>query len=180
MEWNASSPAQGVCPKSRAPSPSVRHVAERRALPTRRSRPPAWSQVKRSADVLGRLDPLKHVAPFRKSQMQHALAEMVASILANNVVKGEPRCGAGRACWTSHASAAGLGASPEPQVPSAQTLLRSCDRVSPVGRPNSILCPKPKVISTRKLLTLYPKYPSTAAESARHLCTGASRFAREP
>lgn len=49
-----------------------------------------------SAEALRRLDPLKHVAPFRKSQMQHALAEMLASILATNVARGEPRCGA---CW---------------------------------------------------------------------------------
>lgn len=50
-------------------------------------------QVVHAANVLGRLDPLKHVAPFRKSQMQHALSDMVSSILAHNVMTGNPRYG---------------------------------------------------------------------------------------
>lgn len=48
-------------------------------------------QVVHAANVLGRLDPLKHVSPFRKSQMQHALSDMVSSILAHNVTTDTPR-----------------------------------------------------------------------------------------
>jgi hypothetical protein len=48
-------------------------------------------QLLQSATVLTSLSPLKHVAPVRKSQMQHALADMLAVILERNVRTGLPR-----------------------------------------------------------------------------------------
>ena len=51
----------------------------------------ACLQVLQAASVLNQLNPLKHVAPFRKSQMQHALADMLASILELLVESGNPR-----------------------------------------------------------------------------------------
>jgi hypothetical protein len=42
-------------------------------------------------EVLDRLNPLQHVATVRKSQVQHALAEMLTSMLAHSVAVDEPR-----------------------------------------------------------------------------------------
>ena len=48
-------------------------------------------QLLQSATALTSLSPLKHVAPVRKSQMQHALADMLAVILEHNVRTKMPR-----------------------------------------------------------------------------------------
>lgn len=48
-------------------------------------------QLKASTDLLRQAHPLKHVAPVRKSQVQHALCEVLAAMLANNVKADLPR-----------------------------------------------------------------------------------------
>ena len=49
-------------------------------------------QLKASTDFLRQAHPLKHVAPVRKSQVQHALCEVLAAMLAGNVKADLPRC----------------------------------------------------------------------------------------
>jgi hypothetical protein len=48
-------------------------------------------QLKASTDFLRQAHPLKHVAPVRKSQVQHALCEVLAAMLADNVKADLPR-----------------------------------------------------------------------------------------
>lgn len=48
-------------------------------------------QLKASTDFLRQAHPLKHVAPVRKSQVQHALCEVLAAMLAGNVRADLPR-----------------------------------------------------------------------------------------
>ena len=48
-------------------------------------------QLKASTDFLRQAHPLKHVAPVRKSQVQHALCEVLAAMLADNVKADMPR-----------------------------------------------------------------------------------------
>ena len=48
-------------------------------------------QLKASTDFLKQAHPLKHVAPVRKSQVQHALCEVLAAMLADNVRADLPR-----------------------------------------------------------------------------------------
>ena len=48
-------------------------------------------QLKASTDFLRQAHPLKHVAPVRKSQVQHALCEVLAAMLAGNVKADLPR-----------------------------------------------------------------------------------------
>ncbi|KAK9829934.1 hypothetical protein WJX72_008722 [[Myrmecia] bisecta] len=48
-------------------------------------------EVLAACDFLLHAHPLKHVAPVRKSQVQHALCEMLTSILAANVRADQPR-----------------------------------------------------------------------------------------
>ena len=50
-----------------------------------------WLQIREAVEVLDRLNPLQHVATVRKSQVQHALAEMLTSMLAHSVAVDEPR-----------------------------------------------------------------------------------------
>lgn len=45
-----------------------------------------------ATEFLSKANPLAHVAAVRKSQVQHALAEMLASILQPTVEAGMPRC----------------------------------------------------------------------------------------
>ncbi|KAL3146696.1 hypothetical protein ABBQ32_000920 [Trebouxia sp. C0010 RCD-2024] len=47
--------------------------------------------LKASTDFLKQAHPLKHVAPVRKSQVQHALCEVLAAMLADNVRADLPR-----------------------------------------------------------------------------------------
>ena len=49
-------------------------------------------QLKASTDFLRQAHPLKHVAPVRKSQVQHAVCEVLAAMLADNVKADLPRC----------------------------------------------------------------------------------------
>lgn len=53
------------------------------------------ADLKASTDFLRQAHPLKHVAPVRKSQVQHALCEVLAAMLADNVKADMPRCIAG-------------------------------------------------------------------------------------
>ena len=54
---------------------------------------PLVHQIRQAAEVLDKLSPVKHVAPVRKSQVQHAVAEMLAAMLAHSVAVDEPRWG---------------------------------------------------------------------------------------
>ena len=49
-------------------------------------------QVPAAKDFLVRADPLKHVAPVRKSSVQHKLCDMLINILGANVTADLPRC----------------------------------------------------------------------------------------
>ena len=49
-------------------------------------------QVAAATDFLVRVHPLRHVAPVRKSQVQHALCEMLAAILADASRRDLPWC----------------------------------------------------------------------------------------
>ncbi|KAL0053523.1 hypothetical protein WJX82_006983 [Trebouxia sp. C0006] len=49
------------------------------------------ADLKASTDFLRQAHPLKHVAPVRKSQVQHALCEVLAAMLADNVKADLPR-----------------------------------------------------------------------------------------
>lgn len=57
--------------------------------------------------MLEKLNPLKHVATVRKSQVQHALAEMLTSMLAHSVAVDEPRCVAQNQRGRTHIRACG-------------------------------------------------------------------------
>lgn len=48
-------------------------------------------QVAEATDFLVKLQPLRHVAPVRKSQVQHAICEMLTAILKENVSNNTPR-----------------------------------------------------------------------------------------
>ena len=48
-------------------------------------------QVAEATDFLVKMHPLKHVAPVRKSQVQHAICEALASILKRLVQERAPR-----------------------------------------------------------------------------------------
>lgn len=56
-------------------------------------------QIREAVEVLDKLNPLKHVATVRKSQVQHALAEMLTSMLGHSVAVDEPRSGS---LWMCH------------------------------------------------------------------------------
>jgi hypothetical protein len=49
------------------------------------------AQIREAVEVLDKLNPLQHVATVRKSQVQHALAEMLTLMLAHSVAVDEPR-----------------------------------------------------------------------------------------
>ncbi len=48
-------------------------------------------QVAEAIDFLVKMHPLKHVAPVRKSQVQHAICEALTSILKRLVQERAPR-----------------------------------------------------------------------------------------
>ena len=48
-------------------------------------------QVAEATDFLVKMHPLKHVAPVRKSQVQHAICEALTSILKRLVQERAPR-----------------------------------------------------------------------------------------
>ena len=48
-------------------------------------------------EFLGRMHPLRHVAPVRKSQVQHAICDALCAILRPNALSDTPR----RASWAS-------------------------------------------------------------------------------
>lgn len=48
-------------------------------------------QVSAATDFLNRMHPLRHVAPVRKSQVQHAICELLCAILKPNAVEDRPR-----------------------------------------------------------------------------------------
>ena len=54
-------------------------------------------QIREAVEVLDKLNPLQHVATVRKSQVQHALADMLTLMLAHSVAVDEPRW----AMWSS-------------------------------------------------------------------------------
>ena len=66
----------------------VNHLVRQRCL---RSLMTSVLQLKASTDFLRQAHPLKHVAPVRKSQVQHALCEVLAAMLADNVKADLPR-----------------------------------------------------------------------------------------
>jgi len=72
---------------SAVPRPRGRSLSGGRAAP----------QVEAATDFLVRMHPLRHVAPVRKSQVQHALCEALAAILGAAVREDLPWCGPGRA-----------------------------------------------------------------------------------
>lgn len=50
-----------------------------------------FMQVAEATEFLKRMHPLKHVAPVRKSQVQHAITEMLTSILKMLIIERDPR-----------------------------------------------------------------------------------------
>ncbi|EIE19264.1 hypothetical protein COCSUDRAFT_48883 [Coccomyxa subellipsoidea C-169] len=54
------------------------------------------TEVSAATDFLTRMHPLRHVAPVRKSQVQHAICELLCAILKPNAVEDRPRSLAGR------------------------------------------------------------------------------------
>ncbi len=48
-------------------------------------------KIRQAVEVLDKLSPVKHVATVRKSQVQHAMAEMLTSMLSHSVAVDEPR-----------------------------------------------------------------------------------------
>jgi NTP pyrophosphatase (non-canonical NTP hydrolase) len=54
-------------------------------------------QIREAVEVLDKVNPLQHVATVRKSQVQHALADMLTLMLAHSVAVDEPRW----AMWSS-------------------------------------------------------------------------------
>lgn len=57
-------------------------------------------QVTEATSFLTRMHPLKHVAPVRKSQVQHAISEMLTGILKRLIMDSAPRWAG--CCSTSH------------------------------------------------------------------------------
>jgi hypothetical protein len=48
-------------------------------------------QVSAAVEFLNRMSPLRHVAPVRKSQVQHAICDALSAILRPNVLSDTPR-----------------------------------------------------------------------------------------
>ena len=48
-------------------------------------------QVAEATDFLARMHPLKHIAPVRKSQVQHAISEMLTGVLKRLIIERAPR-----------------------------------------------------------------------------------------
>ena len=48
-------------------------------------------QVAAAVEFLGRMHPLRHVAPVRKSQVQHAICDALCAILRPNALSDTPR-----------------------------------------------------------------------------------------
>lgn len=50
------------------------------------------AQLRAATNFLERLQPLKHVAPAKKSRLQQAITDMLTAVLASLVDEGDPRC----------------------------------------------------------------------------------------
>lgn len=91
-------PGPGKVGRLRSDAPSARQEIFQMCRGMKRVRLPLGNanQIRQAVEVLEKLNPLKHVATVRKSQVQHALAEMLTSMLAHSVAVDEPRALAGQ------------------------------------------------------------------------------------